>query len=308
MTRIRLTLLLLGVSTALLGPATADAQLGDLIKRKAKEAIKGPAKEQPAATADSEDISAQMKDIYAKDPNVVPITTDQLVRLEKALKFEISERDALQKEKPAKTPEEFQTCSQNVGGSPEAMKLVEDMAKANANATVEALMKAQQKMYEDLAALVAKRCGEDPGQWATKRDARLAGIPGRASDIAKPDGWIPRSAGAMHSAPSGRWGSDAGDSEERIESAQVPHPFLRAYSMLKERIPPFCIAWDLKVIKLQAGTSGAGVRVPDPDTGKGKSPWYIYTSEEASAMAPFCIPLIPLLKFLGDFVYKPWTR
>lgn len=305
MTRIRRMLLLLGVSTALLGPATADAQLGDLIKRKAKEAIKGPAKEQPAATANSEDINARMNDIYAKDPNVVPITTDQLVRLEKALTFEISERDALRKEKPAKTPEEYRTCSQNVAMSPEAMKISEDFANAAASGSAEAMSKALQKMQADLAALLVKRCGEDPTQWALKLDARVAEIAGRASDIAMPDGWVPRSTGLRAPAPSGRWGSDAGDSEERIEAAQIPHPFLVAYSNLKERIPPFCISIGGEDWKLQVGTAGAGVKVPDPDTGKGRS-LYIYSSAESRAMEPYCAPLLPLFKALsGVVMYNP---
>ena len=312
MTCIRRTLLLLGVSSVLLGPATADAQLGDLIKRKAKEAIKGPEKEQPAATASSEDINAKMKEIYATDRNVVPITTDQLVRVEKALKFEISERDAIRKEKPPKAPEEYQACSGTAVTSAEVMKLTDDFAKANANATVDEMLKAQQKMGEQMQAILAKRCGEDPKQWEIKRDARLAEVEGRASDIAMPPGWLPPpSTGSNAPTPSSRWGSDAGDAagdrEERIEAAGVPHPFLRAYAGLKERIPPFCFTlgddW-----KVQAGTSGVGVKVPHPDTGKDKSV-HLYSSDEAQAMAPRCAAIMPLLRIvMGTTMYNPFQQ
>lgn len=300
MRRIRRTLLLLGISTAFLGPAQADAQLGGLIKRKAQEAIKGPAKEQPAkppGTASSDDYDAKMKEIYAKAPHVVPITTDQLVRFEKALKFEISERDALRKEKPPTTPEQYQTCSANTVVSPEIMKISDDFANATANASVEETLKAQQKMYEKMQAVITKRCGEDPKQWEIRRDARLAEVEGRASDIAMPPGWLPQSTDSTAPPPSDQWGSDAGDSEKSIEAAGVPHPFLRAYSILKERIATFCIIYTGEDVDWQVGASGVGVRAPHPDTGRGKF-LVIYSSAEAEALKPRCKSLNPGLRIL----------
>lgn len=301
MTSIRRSLLLLGVSTALCGSATAHAQLGGLIKRKAKQAVTGQAKEQPADTVDND---ARMKEIYAKNPNIVPITTDQLVRVEKALKFEISERDALRKEKPPKTQEEYQICSGNAVLSPEIMKISQDFADKNANASVDEMMKAQQKMQEQIQAAVLKRCGEDPKEWAIRRDARLAEVEARASDIAMPEGWVPRSTGLRVPMPAVQWGSDAGDSEEKVATIQMPHPFLIAYANLKERIAAFCLIIGSDDANVQLGRSGVGVAVPQ--VGQKGRLITIYSNDEAKALSTRCVTLGPMIQQVGSgAVYIP---
>jgi hypothetical protein len=72
-----------------------------------------------------------LKDIYA-DPDVVPITEEQLVRFEKALRFELSELEAVKAMKgPVLTPDQYQSCSANTAMSPEGGKIVDDWAQAN---------------------------------------------------------------------------------------------------------------------------------------------------------------------------------
>jgi hypothetical protein len=242
-----------------------------------------------------------MKEIYATDPNVVPITLDLLVRFEKALKFEISEREAIQKSKPTKTPEEYQACSGGVVMSPEGMKLADDFAQKNANAPVDEMMKAQQKMNEQMLALLMKNCGEDPRQWANNLVARLKEAEGKASNIAMPEGWLPRSTGLRVPTLSSTWGSDAGDIEARIDSTVVLYPFRRHYAGLKEGVAGFCVSLG-EEWQVQAGTAGVRLKTPSPDTGKGKS-IVAYSSAEAEAMKSRCIAIIPLLKFLEKMVF-----
>jgi hypothetical protein len=292
MTRTRI-FALLSIALAALAPrpTTAVAQVGGLIK-KAKEAVKPPKKEEPAA-------AAPMKDIYA-DPSVVPITIDQLVRFEKALKYEVSERTAILNEKPpAKTDAEFQACSGNTAMSPQAQKIAAGWAKANENATPEQLVKSSEKMQADMVALVVKLCGEDPSTWQSKHDERLREIPGKASDIAMPDGWLPRKSGddgpAGHSGSWGPWVGDNND-EAWFEAAQQPHPFLRAYAVLKERLVPFCVAVDAGMIVVNAGTVGSGVGFKAPEVGGAGI--YIYTNAEARDAAPKCPSLMTWLKQL----------
>jgi hypothetical protein len=292
MTRNRITLMLLSLSTALLATTTADAQVGSLIKRKVKEAVQKPKQEEPAPAA------APTKDIYA-DPDVVPITTDQLERLEKAMKYEVTERDAVRNEKPPKTPEEYGTCSQTTSMSPEAQKITNDWAaKLNPNAAADEAAKSMLKVNADILALVAKRCGEEPREWEVKRNLRLQEIPQKASDIAMPDGWVRRKAGgegsSAHSAPSGPWIGDTPGSGESLEAAQFPHPFQRAYAVLKERITPACVAIGNGTIVV--GSAGSGVKIPLP--GPPSAGLYIYSNAEIAALAPKCPSLTTWLKQL----------
>jgi hypothetical protein len=131
---------------------------------------------------------------------------------------------------------------------------------------VEQLVKAQEKMRANFDALVLKRCGEDQQGFRKKREARAGGILGMASDIAMPDGWVPRrpdeDATSARPTPWGPWAGEDPESDVRLAAAQVPHPFLRAYAVLKERIVPYCVVVEFYGVKVVAGKPGWGVGVP----------------------------------------------
>jgi hypothetical protein len=218
----------------------AEAQLGGMIRR-AKEAAEKKAAPEPATTTANP----------FSDPAVVFITQDQLARFEKALQYEIDQRNALRKAAAgAKSQAEYQACAQGVAISPEMMKIVQDMADSSANGTTEQLIKAQQKMQTDMAAILAKRCGPDPQANQGSRFERLRQIEAEASDIAMPAGFTATS-GAQgrleeRTTPYGNVALSYRASrpyfpsfEARAQAASA-HPFARHYGMLKERIPVFC--------------------------------------------------------------------
>jgi len=273
-----------------------EAQLGGLIRRGADAAKKQaePKTEQPAAT---------QSDPFA-DPAVVRITQDQARRFQQALQYEVDKRNELRAElkKAAgnmKSPEEYTKCSQEYATSPEAMKLVQDMADKSADGSADALMKNMKAMQTEMEAGKTKRCGVDPRTTGTeaKIAERLRQIEGEASDVAMPPGWTPRAALAppgpnapLFAAMGLRTGSLAGVPEAAAgRAAQGPmipvtaHPFLRAYAMLKERVPRFCES-------KQRNESNNLIQVQGASAGNN----YVFAKEEADALSGTCNPIMSL--------------
>jgi hypothetical protein len=102
------------------------------------------------------------------------------------------------------------------------MKMIQDMADSSANATTDQMIKAQQKMYADMQAMVTKTCGVDPAKTKNESFERMRLIEAEASDVAMPPGYQPP---ADADSPAG---------------GSKPRPFARGYGMLKERVPLFC--------------------------------------------------------------------
>jgi hypothetical protein len=288
----------------------AEAQLGGLMRR-AREAVKEPTPEigkKPGAPA-----SSPAPNPFA-DPAIVFITQDQLGRFDKALRYEVAQRAALRKTLASlSTREEYQACSQGMAISPEAMQIIQDYADANANGTAEQMMKATQKMSTDLGALVTKKCGPDPTATASTRLERVRQIEAEASDIAMPPGWTPPPGYAARAiqTPSGRRSQVALSyratrfspyaSAGSAARAQMPnpHPFARAYAMLKERIPVFCAKLDTKAplptTPMAIGTETVPV-VKIPGSGQD----YVFRQDEASALTAGCAGVMAQLNSLFD--------
>jgi hypothetical protein len=272
-----------------------EAQLGGLIRRGADAAKKQaePKTEQPAAN---------QKDPFA-DPAVVRITQDQAARFQRALQYEVDKRNELRAElkKAAsgmKSPAEYEKCAQEYGMSPEAMKLIQDMADKSADGSAEALMKNMTAMQTEMEAGKAKRCGADPRTSGAeaKIAERLRQIEAEASDVAMPPGWTPRTANVARAAfdLNGRptIASLSGIAEVAAgRAAQAPnplgpmanHPFLRAYAMLKERVPRFCES-------KQRSESNNLIQVKSDSGGLS----YVFAKEEADALTPTCSPIMSL--------------
>jgi hypothetical protein len=163
--------------------------------------------------------------------------------------------------------------------SPEMMKIVQDMADTNANASTEQLMKAQQKMATDMQAMLTQRCGTDPQKTQGQRFERLRQIEAEASDVAMPSGYKPPV------------GSDSGT-----------RPFARGYGMLKERIPVFC-ATDKKAsapTQIAVGTEKMTVVKVQGQGGQE----YVFRQDEVDALNAGCARVMGLMNSLFDIEIK----
>jgi len=273
--RVTLLGLCLAVVAAMAATTPAEAQLGGLMRRAKEAAEKKAAEKDPRAP----DPSASTQNPFA-DPAVVFITQDQLGRFEKALQYEIDQRNALRKSlAAATTQEEYQACNLSVGTSPEMMKMIQDMADSSANGTAEQIMKAQQKMYADMQAIVTKKCGPDPQQAQNSQVERLRQIEAEASDVAMPSGYTP---------PAGM---------ETAGAAGKPRPFARPYGMLKERIPVFC-ATDKKMSAPTTITVGTEKMTVVRVQGQGQQ--YVYRQDEVDTLNAGCARVMALMNSLFD--------
>ena len=241
----------------------AEAQLGGMMRRAKEAAEKKTAEKDPRAP----EPAASTRNPFA-DPAIVFITQDQLARFQKALQYEMDQRNALRKSLAPKSQEEYQACSQGVATSPEMMKMIQDMADSSSNASTEQMIKAQQKMYADMQAMLTKRCGPDPKQSQGAQFERLRQIENEASDVAMPPGY---------KAP-------PGDSPGSTSNAR---PFARAYGMLKERVPLFCGKLEEKAPMTPATiTIGADKVTVVKFAGQGQE--YVFRQDEVEAMTAGC--------------------
>jgi hypothetical protein len=311
--------LVLAVFAAMAVAMPADAQLGGLM-RKAREAAKeattekDPTKSEPATSPGPNPFA---------DPAIVFITQDQLGRFEKALRYEVAQRNELRKSLAAlKTPQEYQACTQEAAASPEFLEIMMALGNTDPNASQDQMMKATQKMQTDMAAMVTKRCGADPSQGASQRLERVKQIELEASDIAMPPGYkapvafLERHVPAGPAAQSNDWYGAARspvalsyrarrplflEAAPAAGAAQMPnpHPFARAYAMLKERIPVFCAKVEAKAnlqpTQITIGTEKVSV-VKIPGSGQD----YVYRQDEASALTTGCASVMGQLNSLFD--------
>jgi len=310
----------LSVCAAISVATPVEAQLGGLM-RKGKEALKEPVKDPRT----SEAASTSTSNPFA-DPAIVFITQDQLGRFQKGLQHEVTQRNALRKQLASlQTREQYQACSQGAVTSPELMKLIQDFADSSANLPADQMVKRQQQMYTEMAAMVEKKCGIDPQKVESSRFARLKQIEAEASDIAMPVGYkAPPQARLERETVdwAAMWNDSAartpialnvhapkspmfGEAPAAAARAQAPtaHPFARAYAMLKERVPVFCQRLSekkpLTPTTITVGTEKVSV-VKIPGSGQD----YVFRQDEADALTQGCAGVMALMNAIFDDVQK----
>jgi hypothetical protein len=304
--RSRITGVLLGALVVAVSASPAEAQLGGLLKNKAKEAVQSPAKKdeaKPRSDAAAAALSA---------PNVVPITQDVIDRFKTGLNVEIKLRGEFRTFLASlKTPQQLQQCKLEVMMSPEGQKISMQMANLADNTPPAELQKVMMKAGTEIEALTTKVCGTDPTEWNdTKRADRLRDIEGQASDAAAPPGFVAPGrdtpalpVDASRDDAEGRGGPsmpEKGSVLEHVAGAQgMPHPYLLAYALLKERIPPFCVVF--------ASVMKEGDVTYHYIPGLGKGVW-VYSNDEARVLAKNCQTIMELLTTVTEVIRVNWGR
>jgi hypothetical protein len=270
MTSSPITCILTGVVAVVLSAGPAEAQIGGLLKKKAKEAAQAPVK-QAEAKQEADEAAARA----LADPDVVAITQDSTARFRKALGVEARLRGEFRTLLASvKTQEEYNACKGEIMMSPEGQKASMALLELGDKATPADMQKVMLKASADLDALAAKRCGGDPAQWNTGRRAeRLQEIEGEASDAFAPPGGT---------APDGEAVEErrAGPSAVVIAGAPADaHPHRRKYTLMKERWIPFCSA----LADAAAQSDGKYKKIKGVGSGV-----YVYSASEAEVMTANC--------------------
>ncbi len=308
----------LGVCAAISVATPVEAQFGGLM-RKGKEALKEPVKDPRT----SEAASTSTSNPFA-DPAIVFITQDQLGRFQKGLQHEVTQRNALRKQLASlQTREQYQACTQGAAMSPETMKLIQDFADSSANLPADQMIKRQQQMFTEMAAMVEKKCGIDPQKVESSRAERLRQIEAEASDIAMPPGYkAPPQARLERETVD--WAAMWNDSAARTPIALNVHapksplfgeapaaraqtvnarPFARAYGMLKERVPVFCGKLAEKA-PLTPTTITVGTEKMSVVKIRGSGQDYVFRQDEADALTQGCSGVMALMNAIFDDVQK----
>jgi hypothetical protein len=184
MTRSITAAILLALSASLMTPVSSEAQLGGLIKRKVKEAVKKP--ERPAKTDDtpaSAPTAPSAPSGSAKkndDPTgfgsaIIEITQATVDDLMDAMQKEIDMQAVLKKEIARYgTHDQYEACKVRVAQSSEGKKTMDRMYNPPKNVTAEEYMAIQKKVVEDMDALTLKGCPLNPGYWSPGRISESA--------------------------------------------------------------------------------------------------------------------------------------
>jgi hypothetical protein len=177
-----------------------------------------------------------------------------------------------------KTPEQYDACQAEVGMSEEGQKIMSQMTTLKDPVKPEDLQRVIEKMDVEMKALLKNKCGDDIRfVWPEgKQSEKLAEIEVKAAEAVDPSAEPP--------------GPDLDGS-----SVGAGEPFaagidIWSYRVLKERIPPFCIAYEKGAIKLD----GNPVSIP----GHGTRVFWVYSAQEAAFLAPRCKEFMALLEQL----------
>jgi len=192
MNRLRLTAVVLAALAALAVPQSADAQLGGLIKKKVKEAIKPPEKKDPAP-APSTDAAAppasaavaqpvsDSRDPFAAQrlPNAraLIITDEMISRIYRGLDAEAVMLKDLEKEIAAyPTPQTIQACKAKASQTPEGQRLMNLGNFVKEGMTPDQVMAGMTKMSQESDAYYKKACPWDENKWSdyNRSEARKA--------------------------------------------------------------------------------------------------------------------------------------
>ena len=209
------------VAAALALPATAHAQFGDLLKKKAREAIEKKGGSNPAPTstpgqgrAGKKDAASDEDRIYWAD--VVVLDADAVARLEQALATETKVRDSLAavvKDAP-RWQKEHQDCMMRLVQTAEYEKLADrlDAAKDSEKGAI----------VQDMGNLTIQRCGD--GNQAERAQRAIDTLPERRAVAA----------GGFNS---------------------------RQYAIAKERVVPFCKVMPAAPADGYAQVPGSGTNI-----------------------------------------------
>lgn len=194
MTRSITAVLMIAASICITTPQTIEAQLGGLIKKKVKEAIKPPEKpaENPPAQSDQSSSGApalgkQSDDFPRVDGNSIVLSKEILARVMRGMDSELAllaDFDKVLAKYP--TREAFEECTQKAALSPEGQKIAQQMVSLPANATPEQSRAMIEKMGKEMEALRKKRCPNDPNDWSDyRKEQRLEQIHNKAASMAR---------------------------------------------------------------------------------------------------------------------------
>lgn len=268
------TILLLCALGAAAGPATADAQLRDLIKKKVTSAVTGE-------KTNGNDAKAYQV-LGFKEGQQDMLTEEAVEDFNTAVKEEIRLRKELRQQLLAyKSPQQYQACAREFEASPEAQKIMLSFSIPD-NATVEQLMQAQQKLANEKMAAQQRKCGPDINtEWpVAKRQARVSEIR-KAGEAAFREARAARAARDEQEARTGRTGG--GPSVEQlpvIDATDDPDDF---YNWMWDIVKAFCKSLDDGlIVRNPSGDFEFGFSHPKPFS-------HFMTQREASALHAGCV-------------------
>ncbi|HMA20512.1 MAG TPA: hypothetical protein VKO87_06890 [Gemmatimonadaceae bacterium] len=193
MTRSLTAILLVAASLSITAPQTVEAQLGGLIKKKVKEAIKPPEKPAPASPAPADQPPASSSKETDKLPRVkegagaLVITPEMLARVTRGLDAELALMADFQKVL-AKYPtrEEYEKCKSNAMLTPEGQKIMARYMDIPQNTPPEKARDMMMKAGADAEAYQKTKCPNDPSDWTEgKRSERVEQIHLKAASMAR---------------------------------------------------------------------------------------------------------------------------
>jgi len=198
--RSQLTAVVLAALTILAVPSLADAQLGGLIKKKVKEAIKPPEKTNPApqpaaapAPAPAAEPVSNSRDPFAGQrvpgTRALVITDEMIARVYRGLDVEAAMLKDLEKEIAAyPTPEKIEACKIKASQTPEGQRLMNLGNFVKEGMTPDQIQAGMMKMSTESDAYYKKACPWDESKWSdgNRSDARRA-IRTKAAAKALPD-------------------------------------------------------------------------------------------------------------------------
>jgi len=171
--------MLLAVCAVLtLSAAPAHAGFGDMIKKKAADALKGGKK--PAATEAANAESGEIKSRI-----MPPVTPENIARFKASLQYEISEREKATKFLASlKSKEDYQKCHMDWVMSSEGQALGQKYAAAmDGVKSTEDMQKKMAPIAEQMEKAIAAKCGPDPDKYGEGWKAQQArDALGKASD------------------------------------------------------------------------------------------------------------------------------
>jgi hypothetical protein len=248
---------------ATLAATPAHAGFGDMIKKKAADAMKGGKK--PAATT-----ASTAEDGAIKSRIQPPVTPENIAKFKAGMEFEIAERaKAVAFLKTVKSPEAYDKCKMDWMTSTEGQKISKEYVDAMGSAkSTEDVQKLAAAMAPVMEKKIDEKCGPDPSKYNDNWKGNQAREAlGKASDdFAKGQGLEP-------------------GSEDY------------AYNAWKEWVAEFChylekLKKDPDYKQKLAKIQDEGLRIP----GSGAGIYWVYTASEAKSLIENCDSLMPLIE------------
>lgn len=177
-------------------PTTTNAQLGGLLKKKIKEAIKPPEKPAEAPPAPSSQAAPAAASAANEDEapglprvqgDVLEISNESLSRLMRGMDAETAMLADFEKVL-AKYPtrEQYEQCTSKAMQTPEGQKAMAPLLNMPSNVTREQVQAITEKINADVITVQKKACPFDPNDWTDyKRSERMKRIHSKAASMAR---------------------------------------------------------------------------------------------------------------------------